>query len=149
MRGGIFDNLRGPKRRKQLAERDRAMDSRRGDALQPQQRDRLSRRSEPAKPVYGSSKHRIRHVRRAGHVERRPQRLGHRPVCSDIVQPAQHQRALALGPWHHLQRHLRHDRERAPGPRQELAQIVAGDVLHHPATGFKAVAEAGHRMRAQ
>ena len=70
-------------------------------------------------------------------------------LAVDIVEPAQHQRALALRPRHHLQRHFGHDRERAPGPRQQLAEIVAGDVLHDPAAGLETVAEAGHRLRAK
>src|SRR5206468_10385246 len=44
---------------------------------------------------------------------------------------------------------FRHHGQRAPRPRQQLAEIVAGDVLHHPAPGLETVAEAGHRMRAE
>ena len=88
-------------------------------------------------------------MRRAGYIERRAQRRRHRPVCGCSVEPAQHQRAFALGLRHHLQRHFGHDRERAPGSRQQFAEIVAGDVFHHPAAGLEAVAEAGHPVRPQ
>ena len=88
-------------------------------------------------------------MRRAGHIERRAQRRRHRPVRGNVIQPPQRQRALALGPRHHLQGHLRHDRERAPGPRQQFAEVVAGDIFHDFAAGLETVAEAGHRMSAQ
>ena len=55
----------------------------------------------------------------------------------------------ASGLRHHLQRHLGHDGERAPGARQQLAEVVAGDVLHHLAAGLETVAEARHRVRAE
>ena len=111
--------------------------------------DRLPRRAEIGQRAGRAPKRRIRHMRRARHVERRAQRRRHRPVRGDIVEPAQHQRAFAFGPRHHLQRHFGHDRERAPRSRQQLAEIVAGDVLHHPPAGLETVAEAGHRMRAR
>ncbi len=37
----------------------------------------------------------------------------------------------------------------APGSRQQLAQVIAGDVFHHPATGLETVAETGHRVGAE
>jgi hypothetical protein len=95
------------------------------------------------------AKRRIRQVRGAGHIERRAEGCRHRPVGGDIVQRAQHQRALALRPRHHLQCHFRHDGKRTPGSRQQFAEIVAGDVFHHPAAGLEAVAEPRHRMRTQ
>ena len=40
---------------------------------------------------------------------------------------------LGFGLGQRLHRHLGQDGERAPGARHQLAEIVAGDVLHHPA----------------
>ncbi len=125
------------------------MGGRRRNPFQPQQGNRLARRPEAGKLVAFGAKRRVRQMRRAGHIERRAQCRGHRPVGGDIVEPPQDQRALALGPRHHLQGHFRHHRQRAPGPRQQFAEIVAGDVLHHPAAGLEAVAEAGHAVRPQ
>ena len=88
-------------------------------------------------------------MRRAGHIEWRSQRRRHRPVCAGLIESPQDQRALAFRSRHHLQRHFRHDREGAPGSRQKFAQIVAGDVLHHPPSGFEAVTETGHAVRTQ
>ena len=39
--------------------------------------------------------------------------------------------------------------ERAPGARHQLAEIVAGDVLHHAAAGLEGLAAAGHRCHAE
>ena len=88
-------------------------------------------------------------MRRRGDVEGRAERRGHGAVGGEVVEAAQHQRPLALRTRHHLQRHLGHDRERATGTREQLAEVVAGDVLHHLAAGLEAVAEARHRMRAE
>ena len=103
----------------------------------------------PASAPVAEPECRVRQVRRARDVVGRAKRRGHRPVCGDVVQPGEHQRALALRLRHHFQGDFRHHRQRAPRPRQQLAEIVAGDVLHHPAAGLETVAEAGHRMRAE
>ena len=86
-------------------------------------------------------------MRGPGDVEGRAERRRHRLVGGGIVEPAQHQRPLGLRLRHHLERHLGHDRQRAPGSGQQLAEIIAGDVLHHLAAGLEAVAEAGDRVR--
>ena len=49
----------------------------------------------------------------------------------------------------HLDRHLGHRRERAERARQQLAEIVAGDVLHHAAAGLEGLGAARHRREAE
>src|SRR5207247_7573763 len=38
---------------------------------------------------------------------------------------------------------------RAPGARDQLAEVVAGDVFDHPAAGLESFAAAGHRREAE
>src|SRR5262249_58940221 len=78
-----------------------------------------------------------------------PQGAGHgrdRPSRREI---ADHQRLLGLGPGQHLDRYFGHRGEGAPGARDQLAEVVAGDVLHHPAAGLEGFAAAGHRAEAE
>ena len=97
-RGRILQHVRGPERRQRLAERTGAMRDRGRNAFQPQQRHRLPRRAEARQRAGRGPERRIRQMRRARHVERRAQRRRHRAVGGEVVEPAQHQRALALGP---------------------------------------------------
>ena len=48
-----------------------------------------------------------------------------------------------------LMRHVGHDCQRAPGAGQQLAQIVAGDVLHHPPARLEGLAAARDRRHAE
>src|SRR3712207_8330900 len=48
-----------------------------------------------------------------------------------------------------LQGELRGDRERAETPGQQLRQVVAGDVLDHPAAAGEDVAETVHATRSE
>ena len=63
---------------------------------------------------------------------------------------AEHQNGhLGLGARQHLERHVGHRRERAPGAGEQLAEVVAGDVLHHAAAGLEGLAAAGNRGEAE
>ena len=57
--------------------------------------------------------------------------------------------AVSSGTGMHLERHLAHDRQRAPAARQAAAQVEAGDVLHHAAAGLEDLAAAVDRPHAQ
>ena len=48
-----------------------------------------------------------------------------------------------------LDRHVGHRRERAPGAGEQLAEVVAGDVLHHAAAGLEGLAAARNRRQAE
>ena len=132
-----------------LRQRGGAMGDRGRDALEPHQRDRM-----PGAPSAAGRRPR----RRSAGPGRcaAPDTSNGEPSAAVIARLAARSsrprstsvRSLS-GLRHHLQRHLGHDRERAPGTRQQLAEVVAGDVLHHLAAGLEAVAEAGHRMRAE
>ena len=83
-----------------------------------------------------------RQMRRARHLERRPDRLGERRVAASIVEAAQQERRLDLGSRQHLEGHLGQEAERAMRPALQLREIEAGDVLHHPAAGLDRLARA-------
>jgi hypothetical protein len=59
------------------------------------------------------------------------------------------QRGLGLGAGEDLEGELAHHGERAVGAGQELAQVVAGDVLHHPPAGLDRLAVAGDASQAE
>ena len=86
------------------------------EAAMPSSRSRVTACPGDPRPASAGRgpERRIRQMRRARDVERRAQRRRHRPVGGEIIEPAQHQRAFALGLRHHLQGHFGHDRERAP-----------------------------------
>ena len=54
-----------------------------------------------------------------------------------------------LGRRQHLEGHLGHGSERAETAGEQLAQIVAGDVLHHPPAGLDQIAAPGDRLDAE
>ena len=60
------------------------------------------------------------------------------------------QQAAALGRRRqHLEGHLADRRKRAEAAGQELAEVVAGDVLDHAPAGLDQLAAAGHRLHAE
>ena len=65
------------------------------------------------------------------------------------LQAIDQNRARPLRRGQHLDRHLVHERERAVGAREQLADIVAGHVLDHPAAGLEALAPPAHRVHAE
>ena len=69
----------------------------------------------------------------------------HRARGRRIVEPEHQQRLLGFGARQHLDGDVGHRRERAPGAGEQLAEIVAGDVLHHPAARLEGLAAARHR----
>ena len=56
---------------------------------------------------------------------------------------------LGFRPRQRLDRDVGHDGERAPGASQKLAEVVAGNVLHHAAAGFERLAASGNRAEAK
>ena len=89
------------------------------------------------------------HMHRAGDLERRAEREAQRLDAVLIGEAeTEHGADLALG-GEHLERDLGHDRERAPGAGQHPREIVAGDVLHHPAAGPDGLAAAVDRLHAE
>jgi hypothetical protein len=71
-------------------------------------------------------------MRRAVDLVGRAQRRRHRRHRRLGRQPLQHQRRRGLGRRQHLEGDLAQHPQRAPGPRHQLHQVIAGDVLHHP-----------------
>ena len=68
-------------------------------------------------------------------------RASSRPATSTV--------ASVSGLGQHLDGDVGHRRERAPGAGQQLAQVVAGDVLHHAAARLDGLGAAGHRGDAE
>ena len=63
--------------------------------------------------------------------------------------PERQQRALMLRGRQYLDRHLGEGGQRAEAARQQLAEVVARDVLHHPPAGLEDLALAVDGERAQ
>jgi FAD/FMN-containing dehydrogenase len=71
-------------------------------------------------------------------------------VLEGLARRAGEQQRAALGRCgQHLEGHLGHQRERAEAAGEQLAEVVAGDVLDHAAAGLDQVAAAGHRLHAE
>ena len=56
---------------------------------------------------------------------------------------------FGFGARQHLDGDVGHHRERAPGAGEQLAQVVAGDVLHHAPARLEGLAAAGDRREAE
>ncbi len=113
---------------------------RRRESLQPQDGRRFGRAEavEARRDMVGQ-------MRGAGDVERRAHRRRHRlPGCASS-RPLTIDRGLRLRLRQHLDGDVGHDGERAPGPGHQFTQVVAGDVLHHPAARFDGFAPPGDR----
>ena len=123
------------------------MGDRRGKALEPQRRDRAAGARDLARRDGRSDLG--RQMRRARHVAAGAHGGGHRRDRPRRLEATDQHRRLGLRPGQHLDRHLGQDGERAPGTRHQLAEVVAGDVLHHPAAGLEDFAAAGHRGEAE
>ena len=67
----------------------------------------------------------------AGDVIGRAHGGGHGGTGGRIVEAADNDRRLGLRLGQHLDCYVGHSAERAPGAGKQLAQVVAGDVLHH------------------
>ena len=80
----------------------------------------------------------------ARHFEGRAEAERHHVDRGLVGQAEAEQRARLGGLRQHLHGDLGHHRERAPGAGNGLAEIVAGDVLHHAAAGFEGLAPAVH-----
>ena len=78
-----------------------------------------------------------------------PSRAPWRPAASSSVEAAHGQRRLGLGGGQHLEGDVGQHGQRAPGAGHQLGQVVAGDVLHHPAAGLERLAAAGHGVDAE
>ena len=108
------------------------------DAQEP-----LRRRSRRARET---RRHVVGQVRGAGYARRRTHGRRHGGDRGLVVE-AETARSVASagGARQHLEGDLGHDAERAPGAGQQLAQIVAGDVLDHAAARTERLAAARHR----
>jgi hypothetical protein len=73
---------------------------------------------------------------RAADLLRPAKRAGHGGNGPVRVQVAQHQRGRGFGRRDQLQRHLGQHTQHAMRTSHHAGQVVAGDVLHHPAAGF-------------
>jgi hypothetical protein len=130
-----------------FGERRHAMHHRRLHAFEPQQGEWAAGRDGAAKRQFSSSS--SRQVRGARHVERQAHGGRHRLDRLVIVETDQRHARLGLRPRQGLDRHLGQRRQRAPRAGHELAEVVAGDVLHHPPPGLEGLAAARHRREAQ
>ena len=83
-------------------------------------------------------------MRGAGDVGRGPQRRRHRFDRGAVVEPEGEQRLLGFRARQNLDGHVGHGGERPPRARQDLAQVVAGDVLDHPAARLERLAAPRH-----
>ena len=68
---------------------------------------------------------------------------------SGVVEAVQQQRARLVGRGQDLHRDLVEHGERAPRAGEQLGEIVAGDVLHHPAARLEGLAAAVDAAEAQ
>ncbi len=66
-----------------------------------------------------------------------------------VIEPEHHYRCLGFRARQCLDRDLGQRRERAPGARHQLAEIVAGHVLHHPAAGLEGLAPPRYRRETE
>ncbi len=85
----------------------------------------------------------------ARHLIGAGQRPGQHRDAGRVVQPGDGQGPHRLRRRQHLDRDPGHGGQRAEGPGQQLRQVVAGDVLDHPAAGSEGLAAAGHRLDPQ
>ena len=80
------------------------------------------------------------HMHGAGDLEGRAEARHIASTAVGIGQAEAEQRAGLRRRRKHLEGDLGHDGERAPGAGERPAEIVAGDVLHHPAAGLERLA---------
>src|SRR3546814_17425214 len=66
-----------------------------------------------------------------------------------VDEAEQQHRVGLLRARQHLHRHLGHHREGAVGAAEQLAEVIAGDVLHHAAARLEELAAAGSRDDAE
>ena len=108
-------------------------------------RGRGLRRVEPVE----MRSHVARQMRRRRNVAGRRHRRRHRLVGARVVEAENQHGRLGLRTRQHLDRHLGHGGERAERAGQQLAEIVAGDVLHHAAARLEGLGAARHRREAE
>ena len=90
-----------------------------------------------------------RQMRRRRNVAGRRHRRRHRLVRARVIEAENQHRRLGLRTRQHLDRHLGHGGERPERAGQQLAEIVAGDVLHHAAARLEGLGAARHRREAE
>ncbi len=130
----------GPNGLQQRGQRLLAGSDRRGEAFQPQHGGgfRLGQTVEPGGDVVGQ-------MGGAGDVEGRAHGRGHGGAGPRIVETIDQHGRLGFRLGQHLERDIGHGGERAPGAGDQLAEVVAGDVLDHAAAGFDGLGAAGDR----
>ena len=90
-----------------------------------------------------------RQMRRARDLVRAAQPARHRLDGRLVVEPVDQHRPQLLRRGQDLDRDLGHRRERSPGAREQLAEVVAGDVLDHPPARLEHLAAAADRAHAE
>ena len=90
-----------------------------------------------------------RNMRGAGHVVGALQRLGQCPHGHLVVQSGQDQGPARLWCRQHLEGQVGEGAQGAEGPGHQLADVVAGDVLHDPAAGLEGLAAPAYRVQTQ
>ena len=123
------------------------MRDRRQHALQPQHRQRTagacrlarSRCAPPPRPAGGP-----RRRRRTTSPWPRPT-----PDGRGVVEAEHQNRRLGLRARQRLDGHLGRYRQRPPGARHQLAEVVPCDVLHHAAAGLEGLAPPRHRRKSK
>ncbi len=88
-------------------------------------------------------------MRQGGNLVRAARRLAHGHDGGCIVLPEQQHRANLFRRRQDLDRDLRQRRQGAETARHQFAEVVAGDVLDHPAAGFEGLAPAGNTFDAK
>ena len=90
-----------------------------------------------------------RQTGRAGDIARAVHGPAQRSETGGARARPHQERGLVLGRRQHLEGHLGHGDQGAEAAGEQLAQIIAGDVLHDPAAGLDRVAAPGHRAHAE
>ena len=140
----VVDVLDRPERGEQRGERSLAVRDRGSDAFQAEQ----GRGLDDVKPV--EMLHQIgRQMRRTRHVAGRAHRRTHRRSGAGVVETEHHDGRLGFRPRQRLDRDFGHRGERAERAREQLAKVVAGDVLDHASAGLESLAAARHRGYAE
>ena len=131
----------------QVAQRRTAMLDRRPRPLDPDRRDRRAgiARIADRRPHRDPG----RQMGRARNLVGRVQRHRHGRRRRAVVQAGDQHRARLLARRQHLHRDLAQYGQRAERSGHQLAQVVAGDVLHHPAAGFEGLAPAADADEAE
>ena len=108
-----------------------------GARLSQQLAQRLQACLDGGRHAFDAKRRPARQVGGAGDFVRAAQRSAHGFHRRLVGQTQENQRARLVWGRQDLNRHLIQHGKRPPGAREQLGEIVAGDVLHHLAAGFE------------